>query len=174
MDFAWWIWGRGEKLDKREAWQDVTPHNHQPMKVRILSDTYWTAKIDHAIRPLSLHSYFDQRNYGAGLAGVVIVLMCQSGELHLRQRIRFERSTRTLHLDVMLDLNEMTRLDHAGRRKVIAERVLAEVARILSARGLAEFDATAFNNDLRVVIQEQLLGPEADRFDHLCKSNATS
>ncbi len=143
------------------------------MKVRVLSDANWEAKINHATRTLSLPSYFEQLNYGAGLASLVVVLMCRNPELHHRQRIRFERSTRTLYLDVMFDLSEMTRLDHAGRRKVIAERVLAEVARILAARKLAEFDTAAFASDLRIALHEQLLGPDADRFDHLCKPHAT-
>jgi hypothetical protein len=142
------------------------------MKVRVLYDANWEAKIDHALRVLSLPDYFDQRDYGSGVAGVVIVLMCRDPELHHRQRIRFERSTRTLYLDVMLELSEMTRLEHVGRRRVIADRLLAELIRTFTARKFEEFDSATFMSDLRLAIQQQLLGSDADRFDHLCKPQA--
>jgi len=143
------------------------------MKVSVLSGSNWEAKLDHATRGLSLRSHFEHRHYGTGLLGIVILLNCREPELNHKQRVHFTRSTRTLYLDVMLDLDEMTKLDHTGRRQAIAKRLLAEVVRIITSRGFKEFDATAFTNDLRLAIEAQLLGADADRFDHLCKPRAT-
>jgi hypothetical protein len=138
------------------------------MKVFITSDANWEAKITHATRTLSLRPFFAERDYGPGLSGLSIILMCRDPALQFRRRVRLDHKKRLLHSDIMLDLPTMQALDHAGRRSIIAERLLADIPPTIAKYHLPDFDLATFTHDFRHVIEEQLLGAESSRFDHLC------
>ena len=138
------------------------------MRVDLLADSNWEAKIAHATRPLMLKTYFEDRHYGSGITGLAIVLMSRDPELAFRRRVRFERRTRVLYTDVMLDLSEMRRPGHAKRRELIARRLLEDIPPTISKYRLADFDVSAFTKDFKEVVEQQMLGPDAGRFDHLC------
>jgi hypothetical protein len=138
------------------------------MRVSILSDTHWEAKIEHATRTLSLNAFFAERDYGPGLTSLVVILMCRDPELEFKRRVRLDRKTRTLYSDIMLALPAMRSIGHAGRRSVIAQRLVAEISPTIAEYRLPDFDLPRFNYDFQHIIEEQLLGAESSRYDHLC------
>jgi hypothetical protein len=138
------------------------------MRLDLLSDSNWEAKIAHAIRPLSLKSYFEGRCYGSGLAGLAIVLMSRDPAHAFRRRVRFERQTRILYTDVMLDLAEMRRPGHVERRALIARRLFEDIPPTIAKYRLPDFDLNEFSKDFRAIVEKQLLGPDSTQYDHLC------
>jgi hypothetical protein len=139
------------------------------MHVSLLSDTNWEAKIPHATRTLDEQRHFAGRDYGDGIARLIIVLNCRDPELGHRQRVRFTKATRTLGIDIMLPLQAFTGVPHQSRRALIADALLAEIPRILRKYSIADFDQERFLNDFGSYVTHCLLGPDADRFDHLCR-----
>lgn len=135
------------------------------MRVSILSGTHWEAKVDHATWTLSLNAFFAARDYGPQLTSLVVILMCRDPELNFRRRVRLDRKTSTLYLDIMLDLSEMRSLGHAGRRS--AQRLTAEIPPTIAKYRLPDFDLPTFTHDFRNIIEEQLLGGESSRYGHL-------
>jgi len=138
------------------------------MRVSILSDAHWESKVEHATRTLSVASYFAERDYGAGLSCLSVILMCRDPALQFRRRVRLDRKSRTLHSDILLNLAEMRALGHAGRRRIIAERLLTDVPPTIAKYRLPDFDLPRFTHDFRFIIEQQLLGAESLRYDHLC------
>lgn len=54
------------------------------MRFNILADFHCEAKIDYVINEISdlgFRQYFEERDYGPGLDGVTVVLMCQEPDL---------------------------------------------------------------------------------------------
>ncbi len=139
------------------------------MDVFITSDSNWEAKIAHATRTLSLRPFFAERDYGPGLSALSIILMCRDPSLQFRRRLRLDRKKRDLHSDIMLDLPTMQTAGHAGRRSIIAERLLADIPPAIAKYRLPDFDLPRFTHDFQHIIEEQLLGAESSRFDHLCR-----
>jgi hypothetical protein len=135
------------------------------LKVSVLSDANWESKLDHAMRPLELRSYFEGRDYGSGLSGIVVVLMCRDPGLPFEQRIQMVQATGCLYVDVMLPLPAFASATHAMRRQLLADALVDEVLGVLERKKPKRFDAPRFTGDLRAAVAEQLLGPDASRFD---------
>jgi hypothetical protein len=75
-------------------------------------------------------------------------------------------------MDVMLPLDAMARSTHAQRRSLVARSLYDEMARVLGKYSFESFDIEGFLRDFKDSIERYLLGPEADRFDHLCAQRA--
>jgi hypothetical protein len=93
--------------------------------------------------------FFVPKDYGAGLSGLVVVLMCRDPELNFKQRIRFARKEKKLYMDVMLDLAQMRSAEWEERTRIIVERLAQEIPTVLHKYSLKEFDETRFVGDLR-------------------------
>ena len=143
------------------------------MLIRIAADYNWESKLDLAMKPLSLGALFERRNYGADLVGLCVVVMCRSEDLAFRRRIRYARSENVLYLDVMLTLSDFVGASHAERRQRLAYALKNDVIAELQKRRLRQFDLAAFASDFTSAIDEQLLGPDADRFDRFVLERAT-
>lgn len=142
------------------------------MRVSILADTNWESKIDHALKVLSLQEAFD-RDFGSELAAITLVLNCRDPELRHKQRIRHDKSTKTLYVDVMLDLRYFVQATHTQRRAKIAEQAVVQLGAVLAKRRIVLFDVSLFLAQLTTVLNEQLNGPESTRYDHLCLERST-
>ncbi|MCX6848623.1 MAG: hypothetical protein NTY98_06860 [Verrucomicrobia bacterium] len=142
------------------------------MKVSILSDSNWEAKLDHALRALSLSERFESLNFGSSLSGVGIIMMCRSPELGFKQRIRMDRKERCLYMDIMLRLSDFVNATHAERRRFAAAALISEVPTVLARYKLSEFRSAEFLREFETAVQTQLLGPQSSRFDHLCLERA--
>src|SRR5205807_1477689 len=100
-------------------WDDV-----RDMLLRITGDVNAESGAAETVYEISgpTEDYFAPRDYGTGLHGVVVVLMCRNPALNFKRRIRFVRKDKELYMDVMLDLKQMSQATRGLRRRIIAER----------------------------------------------------
>ena len=121
------------------------------MHFRITGDTDAAADLGPVITDWSgpARQHFLRREYGDGLHGLVVVLVCRDPALHFKQRVRFSKNDRTLYLDVMLDLPEMKQAGPLERKSVAARRLVEEVSAALQKRKINGFDQERFLEDLR-------------------------
>ncbi|WP_395740561.1 hypothetical protein [Prosthecobacter sp.] len=142
------------------------------MKVFVTSDSNWEAKLDHALKVLSLREHFEGLDFGSSLSGLCIVMMCRDPELQFKQRIRMDRKTHDLYLDVMLPLPSFVNGTHAERRHMAAMALVSEVPAILKRYKLKDFRIADFVHEFETTVRAQLLGPDSSRYDHLCLEKA--
>ena len=121
------------------------------MDVVITSDANAESGIGDVVFELSgpTSEYFLTRDYGAGLLGVVVVLMCRDPGLRFHRRVRFVKKEKTLYMDVMLDLDEMSRATREVRRQIVTTRLLSEVPSVLGKYSLGDSDGARFEHDLK-------------------------
>ena len=142
------------------------------MKINVLADANWEAKLDHANRPLQIRQDFEGRDYGVSLREIVIVLNSRDPNLRHKQRIRFSRTAARLTMDVMLPLDVMARSSHSQRRSLVAQELCNEVSRVLRKYRFESFDTEAFLQDFSRKVETDMLGPDSARFDYLCAERA--
>lgn len=142
------------------------------MKISVLTDSNWEAKLDHAIRPLTLREFFEGRSYGNGLLGICIIVCARDSLLNHQRRERLTKSDRTLHFDVMLSLNELVKASHQHRRDLVCGGICSELERTLERKNFADFDRTTFLADFSRAIHQNLQGEAASRFDQFCLERA--
>ena len=92
--------------------------------------------------------HFERTDYGCGLLGVGVVLMCRDPHLKFKRRVRLEKATRTLYLDVMLDLDRLQWTDEATRQRIVLQRLVEDLGELLRRRAVPNFDAARFVADL--------------------------
>jgi hypothetical protein len=93
--------------------------------------------------------HFVAKDYGNGLLGLVVVLMCQGQELNRKRRIRLSKKEKKLYLDVMLDLDEMRKVDQQVRKTIVAERLADDVPGGLRRYSIPDFDQVRFIEDFK-------------------------
>jgi len=142
------------------------------MRVSFLSDSNWEAKLDHALKVLDLREFFETKHYGSGLSSLVVVLNCRNPELGHKQRVRLDKTSLTLYVDVMLELAAFVRASHIQRRQMIFEQTKIQVAAVLQQRRLKNFEAGTLMSDLFSKMNEQLNGPTSTRLDQYCLEHA--
>ena len=98
--------------------------------------------------------HFATKNYGAGLRGIGVVLMCRNPELNFKQRLRLSKTDKKLSMDVMLDLAQMRDAGHEGRRQIIRERLTEEIPAVVRKYSIGEFDDARFAEDLKAWLTE--------------------
>ena len=98
--------------------------------------------------------HFATRNYGAGLRGIGVVLMCRNPELNFKTRLRLSKKDKRLSMDIMLDLAQMHDADHNGRKQMICERLTEEIPAVVSKYPIGDFDDARFAEDLKAWLTE--------------------
>lgn len=122
------------------------------MRVNMLGDIDWESKVDKvldAFSDIGYRSYFQEREYGAELIGVTMILMCQDPDLNLKQRIRLSKKEKKIYIDIMLNLPEMKQSDQPTRNRIVQQKLLAEVPAIIRKYKLKEFDTERFIEDFK-------------------------
>jgi hypothetical protein len=122
------------------------------MILNILCDAHWESGLERVSKDLSSTGYrnaFEERDYGQGLVGVVVILMCRDPSLHFKRRIRFKKSEKMLYIDIMLNLDQMRQVEHMERKKIVVQRLADEVPAILRRYSIPDFDEVCFVEDLR-------------------------
>jgi hypothetical protein len=122
------------------------------MRLNILCDVHWESRVDRTLRDLSSSGYrglFDSRDYGQGLSGIAVVLMCRNPSLKFKRRVRFVRKEKTLHMDIMLDFDQMRKADDPLRTQMVADRLADEVPSVLRKYSFPDFDEARFVEDLK-------------------------
>lgn len=142
------------------------------MNVNLLSDMNWESKLDHAMRVVDFNSLIDA-DYGPGLSKLTLAAICRDPALEFKQRVRLVTATRTLYIDVMLDLPFFVKAKHRERRATLYEQLMTQVRKVLEKRRIKDFDSKRFLQDLDDLLIEQLTGEGSSRFDSLCLERAT-
>jgi hypothetical protein len=127
------------------------------MRLIITYDAAWEARLDGVTKAFSLSGYrnlFDSRNYGEGLRGIAVILMCRDPNLKFKQRIRFVKKNKTLYMDIMLDLDQMRQANDDVRKKIVAERLADEVPTILCKYSIPDFDEARFVKDMKAWLKK--------------------
>lgn len=122
------------------------------MKISLLGDVDWESRVDQVLDSLSdcgYRPYFEERDYGTGLAKLAVLLVCQSPNLNLKPRIRFSKTEKTIYMDILLDLHSLRAADMAARKHIVAERLVTDIPKILTKYKITNFDMTRFINDFR-------------------------
>ncbi|SRR6266545_4256252 len=126
------------------------------MHVFITSDANQESGVGEFVDKVSgrTDAHFHEKDYGVGLHGLVVVLMCRNPDLKFKQRIRLSKKEKKLYMDIMLNLDEMKDATHETRKCIITERLANEVPAILRKYSIRDFDEERFVADLRSWLQE--------------------
>jgi hypothetical protein len=142
------------------------------MNVNLLADMNWESKLNHAMRVVDFNELIDA-DYGPGLSELVLVTICRDPVHEFKQRVRFVTATRTLYIDVMLDLSFFIKATHGERRNTLYEQIMNQVRTVLEKRRIKDFDSQRFLQDVDNLLIAQLTGERFFRFDSLCLERAT-
>lgn len=125
------------------------------MHFRITGDIDSESGLEQIILDFSgpAKKHFLLKEYGNGLSGIVVVLMCQSSSLNLKKRLRFAKDKKTLYLDIMLDLVQMRQASSDSRRKIVLEQLVEKIPADLRKFSISDFDEKHFIEDLNVWCQ---------------------
>lgn len=121
------------------------------MRLMVVSDANQESGVGEVIYDICgpTHLHFVSKNYGDGLSGIGVVLMCRDPELNFKRRIRFSRKDKTVYIDVMLDLLQMRPLAHDVRKRIICNRLIEEIPTVVRKYSIADFDDVLFEQDLK-------------------------
>ncbi|MBT1697133.1 hypothetical protein KK083_09620 [Fulvivirgaceae bacterium PWU4] len=120
------------------------------MRLFITSDANYESKIDTAFDGIyndEVKELFAVKNYGGSLETISIILTCRDPLLNFKQRIRYSKKEKTLYMDIMFDLEEVVRLSHEDKKKLLAKKLSGEVPEILSRYKYEDFNVKEFLND---------------------------
>src|SRR5262245_53200049 len=104
------------------------------MKIFLTSDSSWESRVDKVVERLSdykLVDYFREKQYGDGIQGVAIVLVCREFLVNKKPRNRFAKKEATLHMDVMLDFEVLKAASTEARLRITAEHLLKDVVAVV-------------------------------------------
>jgi hypothetical protein len=121
------------------------------MKFGITYDADSEAGLDQVIFGLNdaFQQYFGDRFYDDSGVGLFVVLMCRDPRLDLKQRVRFVKKKNTLYIDIMLDLNMMSKANVVTRKRIVGEKMVNELPLIIAKHKFRNFDLQRFAGDLR-------------------------
>jgi len=121
------------------------------MHLRVTSDANAESGVGPVIDEISgpTRRHFVPKDYGDGLSGAAVVLMCRNPDLNFKRRLRFARKEKTVFMDVMLDLTQMRQVAHDVRKQIICERLMEEIPAVVRKYSIANFDVMLFEHDLK-------------------------
>lgn len=121
------------------------------MHLRITSDANAESGVGQVVDEISgpTRRHFVPKDYGVGLLGVAVVLMCRNPELDFQPRLRFARKDKTVFMDVMLDLEQMRKAEHELRKRIVIEQLTEKIPPVLRNYSIRDFDEARFVEDLK-------------------------
>lgn len=122
------------------------------MKLNILCDSDWESRVSSVLSQLSssgYHRLFEERDYGIGLLGIVVVIMCRDPKLNFKRRVRFAKKEKHLYMDIMLNLDQMRQAEPNVRKRTIIDRLAEEVPIVLHRYAIPDFDDARFLADFK-------------------------
>jgi hypothetical protein len=88
-----------------------------------------------------LEQFFEHKNYGDGILRVAIILNCRPGYLNFKLRKRYDKATKTLYYDVMLNYELVKEMSDLEKKKTIHEALLDSVDLVTGyQKKIKEFD----------------------------------
>lgn len=127
------------------------------MRFRIVSDSNIEAglsDVSDALSESGFRAHFAEQYYDDSGISLGVVLMCRDPHLNFKQRIRFSKKENTLYMDLMLDLDVMSRANPVTRKRIVGEKIVNEVPQIVAKYKFKDFDLKRFSSDLRTWFEE--------------------
>lgn len=126
------------------------------VRFNVLSDADWETKVtDINLMLPDNKEYFQRCDYGHGVIGITVVLMCRGPYTNFKQRIRFAKAEKTLWTSCWT-FTKMCEATDDQRKKIVATRLYNEVPIIVEKykKKIVDFDADRFNADLQKWIED--------------------
>ncbi|ATQ78264.1 hypothetical protein CR152_29965 [Massilia violaceinigra] len=139
------------------------------MRLNIVSDANWESRVDLVLNWLSSTSYrqfFSDQDYGDGLCGVSVVLICRDPILKFKRRIRLSKKEKKLYMDIMLPLEGFVNAEAVSRKTMVIDSLLVEVPKIVGEYSIPAFSAERFLVDFAEVfsnLKQQISIEEIER-----------
>ncbi|MDQ1925103.1 hypothetical protein [Massilia pseudoviolaceinigra] len=124
------------------------------MRLNILSDANWQSRVDLILNWLSSTSYrqfFSDQDYGDGLCGVSVVLICRDPALNFKRRLRHSKKEKKLYMDIVLPLEDFVNANAVSRKAMVIDSLLVEVPKIVAKYSIPGFSAERFFVDFAEV-----------------------
>ncbi|MCZ2390838.1 MAG: hypothetical protein LC113_07140 [Acidobacteria bacterium] len=147
------------------------------MKLFVTSDADKETGLSELIYEINrspMDDFFVNRFYDDSGVEMAIVLMCRGPQWSFKQRIRFVRKENCLYMDIMLDLDVMSRADLKARKRIVGEKIVNEIPQIIAKYkakgkyGFKDFDLLRFSSDLREWFEQN--GWMDQEFPHIIES----
>jgi len=125
------------------------------MLISITSDSNKESGVGEVVDEISgpTKKYFLTKDYGVGLLGIGVVLMCRNPDLNFKRRVRFSKKEKILSMDIMLALDQAKQFVHKEKKNMIVDRILVEVPAVLQKYSISDFDKKSFLNDLEAYLK---------------------
>lgn len=120
------------------------------MNFGITADSWWETRVSdtvYLIPQREFKDFFYLKDYGSDLNDIFIVLMCRHAEYNFKQRIRFIKNEKALHMDIMLDFDLFLRITQEERNKIIFDKLIKDVPGIIAKYKFKHFDLTKFTEE---------------------------
>ena len=142
------------------------------MNLDLTSHFSWESKVDHAMKVIDVRS-LSNNDYGPGLSRLRVMVICSGQKIGHKPRVRLAHATKSLSMDVILDLHYFVKATHVERRRKLCEELLGGLRQVFEKRKMKEFAFERFLGDLDCLLTEQLNGQDSMRFDQFCLERAT-
>lgn len=121
------------------------------MYIRLTGDSNVESGVGSIVLELSepLKEAFSQKDYGDGLLGLVIVLMCRDKELGFERRVKFARKEKKIYMDILLDIDELRPASPELRKIKIADSLLRGIPEVVRQFEIDKFNLDGLLGDLR-------------------------
>ena len=126
------------------------------MHFRITGDVNESSGVDKVVFEISgpTRKHFEPKDYGPGVNGIGVILMCRDPWLKFKRRLSFAKKDKKLLMDIMLDFPQMRELSHEQRKAIILQRLGDEIPTILRKYAFKDFDEPRFVDDLKNWLKE--------------------
>jgi hypothetical protein len=95
-----------------------------------------------------LETFFEDRSYSDGILRVGIILNCRPSYLNFKARKRFEKATKTLYYDVMLNYELIIEMPDTEKNKAVHDALQNSVEFVMGyKKKIKEFNFEEFKKD---------------------------
>lgn len=133
------------------------------MRLWIVGEIDWESGVDLALRDpcfAKLRDRIEQQDYGTGLTGISVNIVCVDRAWKIRRRVRLESrqdnlapqgKAMILALDIMLNMDAMKAATRTERIETVGRRLADDVSDVLNhyRNRIHNFDLARFVADLR-------------------------
>lgn len=124
------------------------------MDVGFTCDANWDSRINVALDILiDNEKFFESKDYGSGLDGIFICLLCRETYLNFKPKNRIAkvkgvlRTKKKLYMDSMYNLDDFRKMTDDERKQTVISQLRVEVPAILNKRSIPDFDRQRFITD---------------------------
>ena len=121
------------------------------MEVFVTLDSDWESGISINLASVlwePLAQFFESKSYGEGVKKVAIILTCRPSYLNFKVRKRFEKATKTLYYDVMLNFEAVKEMPVPEKKKAVHQVLQDSIELVMGyKKKIMDFDFDTFRRD---------------------------